>query len=407
MEKTICELFAGVGGFRLGLERSSDKWNTVWANQWEPTRKSQWAYDCYVENFGKDEAINQYSNIDISKVSTEVIPSHSLLVGGFPCQDYSVARTQAKGIKGKKGVLWWDIHRIAKDKQPPFILLENVSRLLKSPSNQRGRDFGIMLSSLNKLGYTVEWRVINAADYGFPQKRRRVFIFASKEDTNYNGIYKENSIDEIITEKGFFASAFPLKVEQKSNISTTKLTNNLVEMTEEFSFEFENAGFQNSGEVFTKDVEPFNLDEDKRMYLQDIMEDNVPKKYFLFKHEIEDWKYMKGAKAEKRTAKNGHKYTFREGAIPFPDPIDRPARTILTSERSKNRSTHIVKDKKTGRLRKLTPIECERLNCFPANWTNTKTVSHSFRYFCMGNALVVGLIEMMGEKLIKIIENEV
>ena len=166
-ENTVVELFAGVGGFNLGLEKSG--WKTIFANQWEPGKKNQWAFDCYNKHF--TESINL--NVDVSTVESKDIPEHELLVGGFPCQDYSVASTLAnsKGIQGKKGVLWWEIYRIATDKRPRFILLENVDRLLKSPAKQRGRDFGIILSCLSSLGYSIEWRVINAADYGFPQRR--------------------------------------------------------------------------------------------------------------------------------------------------------------------------------------------------------------------------------------------
>ena len=194
MKKTVIELFAGVGGLRVGLNDIHDfdnngkaienrDWKFVWANQWEPATTVQHAYDCYVTRFG-----NECSNEDISKVDSKDIPNHTLLCGGFPCQDYSVARSlsKEKGIEGKKGVLFWDIARILKDKETPFFLLENVDRLLKSPSKQRRRDFGIMLRTLSDLGYNVEWRIINAADYGAAQRRRRIFIFGWKKTTKYN-----------------------------------------------------------------------------------------------------------------------------------------------------------------------------------------------------------------------------
>ena len=173
MERTVVELFAGVGGFRCGFNhitfdgnkvKENPNWNFVWANQWEPSTKTQAAYDCYIERFGENSCICE----DIGKVDKSIIPNHTLLVGGFPCQDYSVARSLSneKGIEGKKGVLWWEIAEILETKQPPFVLLENVDRLLRSPSTQRGRDFGIMLRSFLDNGYAVEWRVINAAEYG-------------------------------------------------------------------------------------------------------------------------------------------------------------------------------------------------------------------------------------------------
>ena len=156
----VIELFAGVGGFRLGLEATKG-FEVVWGNQWEPSKKSQDAFDCYSRQF-KDRGI--HSNQDINTVDEKTLLDFkaNLLVGGFPCQDYSVARSLSgeKGIQGKKGVLFWEIVRILKDVRPRYVLLENVDRLLKSPSTQRGRDFSIMLTSLRDLNYTVEWRVL-------------------------------------------------------------------------------------------------------------------------------------------------------------------------------------------------------------------------------------------------------
>ena len=110
---------------------------------------------------------------------------------------------------------------------------------------------------------------------------------------------------------------------------------------------------------------------------------------------------MKGAKRELRTRKDGSTYHYTEGAIPFPDILDRPGRTMLTSEGSVNRSSHLIEDPQTGRLRILTPVECERLNGFPDYWTDTG-MSERQRYFTMGNALVVPLIERMGKRLCEI-----
>lgn len=416
MEFTICELFAGVGGFRVGFERSSADWQTVWANQWEPSKKVQHAFECYKSHFENEGGINEFSNVDIAQVPETSIPNHSVLVGGFPCQDYSVASTGAKGIQGKKGVLWWEIERIVKEKKPPFIILENVDRLLKSPASQRGRDFGIIISCLANEGYSVEWRVINAAEYGFQQRRRRTFIFAVKENTNY---YKELSKEDaysILQDKGFFSSIFKVEkfvpelvgsidlkkeyidLENGDKLDTLKISN-------EFSFPFKNSGVYRDGKVYTVETTPSEMLTEKQITLNDILERNVDEKYILSGDDLEKWTYMKGPKAIERTSKTGHKYVFREGGIAFPDPSDKPARTMLTSEGSKNRSTHVVSDLDTGRLRILTPVECERIQGFPDNWTNTG-MTHSFRYFCMGNALVVNLIEHMGKRLHSIIEKE-
>lgn len=398
MEKTVCELFAGVGGFRVGLERSDSNWKTVWANQWEPSRKSQYAFECYVSHFGKNK---NYINEDIASIDKNDIPDHNLLVGGFPCQDYSVARSGAKGMEGKKGVLWWQIRDILKAKSPKFVLLENVDRLLKSPANQRGRDFGVILACFNDLGYTVEWRVINAAEYGFAQRRRRTFIFACKNNTNYYKTIKDEKLEDVIHKNGFFIEQFDIN----SNINGyyKKFNyNDIYDVSENFKMDFKNAGIMRNGLIYTEEVTPKDI---KYTALNEIVQkDGVDEKYYLGNN-LEKWTYLKGAKDIIRKAGTPHEYHFREGAIAFPDSLDKPARTMLTSEGSLNRSTHVIEDSKSKCYRILTPLETERINGFPDNWTDTG-MPQSFRYFCMGNALVVGLIEKMGERLNEIFEKE-
>ncbi|HCW53179.1 MAG TPA: DNA (cytosine-5-)-methyltransferase [Clostridium sp.] len=409
LEYTICELFAGVGGFRVGFEETSSDWKTVWANQWEPSKKVQHAFECYKSHFEGKGGIDEFSNTDISQVPEEHIPDHTILVGGFPCQDYSVASTGAKGIQGKKGVLWWEIERILKAKRPAFVLLENVDRLLKSPTSQRGRDFGIIISCLANLGYSVEWRVINAAEYGFQQRRRRTFIFAVHNTTRYYNEQMNKSEFDVLQHTGFFSSIF--KVEEFSEEMIKKIDikekydMDILEISNNFAFEFKNSGVYRNGVISTVETTPSQLIQERQLTLRDIMEESVDEKFYLVGEDLEKWTYMKGPKAIERTSKTGHKYMFREGGIAFPDPIDKPARTMLTSEGSKNRSTHVVTDIETGKLRLLTPLECERINGFPDNWTDTG-MTQSFRYFCMGNALVVDLIKEMAKKIHKIIEEE-
>lgn len=401
----VVELFAGVGGFRVGLERCSSQFETVWASQWEPGQAGQWAYKCYCQRFGEKA---NCSNEDIATVINDV-PEHDLLVGGFPCQDYSVAHTGAQGIEGKKGVLWWSIDKIIKLRHPKFVLLENVDRLLKSPAKQRGRDFGIILRCLNDEGYCVEWRVINAADYGNAQRRRRVFIFATRRDTYHFGFntkvttitdaFKESAF-EWISEKGFFAKTFPVEAVHNADkkFSFCSLTGytDLVDVTEEFKAPFFNSGLMVDGMVYSEEMTPKFIEP---TVLDRIVEEGpVAEKYYIKGEAYEKWKYLKGAKKIERTAKTGFSYMFSEGPIAFPDPLDRPGRTMLTSEGTLNRSSHIIEDKTTKQLRILTPIECERLNGFPDDWTNTGMPERQ-RYFIMGNALVVPLITKMGEEI--------
>ena len=412
MKKTVIELFAGVGGFRVGLNDihgfdnngkaiENRDWKFVWANQWEPATTVQHAYDCYVTRFG-----NECSNEDISKVDSKDIPDHALLCGGFPCQDYSVARSlsKEKGIEGKKGVLFWDIARILKDKETPFFLLENVDRLLKSPSKQRGRDFGIMLRTLSDLGYNVEWRIINAADYGAAQRRRRIFIFGWKKTTKYNENIDYIGPKYLITQEGLFAKAFPINQEDsKYKYIDLSLYEDTVDMTKNFKAEFENSGIMISGKVWTRKVTPIY---EEPITIAQIREKRKGlDKYILTGEKLEKFEYFRGGKKILRKRPDGTEYYYSEGSMSEYDSLDLPGRTMLTSEGSVNRSTHIIPDKETGKLRLLTPIEAERLQSFPDDWTNTG-MPENRRYFMMGNALVTKVIDRVEPVLREIIEHE-
>ncbi len=415
MEKTVIELFAGVGGFRVGLNNITkiDKkghaiengpFTFVWANQWEPSTKTQHAFDCYNLRFPSEDN----SNVDISKIDKNSIPNHTLLTGGFPCQDYSVAHTLSKahGIEGKKGVLWWQINDILKAKKPPFVLLENVDRLVKSPAKQRGRDFGIMLRCLSEQGYAMEWRIINAADYGHPQRRRRIFIFAFHESTKYYKQIQQFSAFEIISSKGLFSTQFPIEdFEAKSlkEYNFKKGFKDLVAVSNKFQARFENSGYMINDKVYTVKTtsvlsKPVNL---KKI----IEKKSVDEHYFLNETQRKKFEYLRGSKKIPRKDKNGFEYIYSEGSMSPYDALSLPARTMLTSEGTINRSTHIVMDSNENRLRILTPIECERINQFPDNWTNSG-MPEKRRYFMMGNALVCGIIQKIGKAISSIIDNE-
>jgi len=408
--KTI-ELFAGVGGFRIGLERASKDFKVVWSNQWEPSTKIQHASDIYRARF----TVANHSDVDIARVIDEdfkSIPDHDLLVGGFPCQDYSVARTLKKssGIQGKKGVLWWSIHAILKNKTnpPKYLMLENVDRLLKSPVSQRGRDFAIMLSSLSELGYIVEWRVINAADYGMPQRRKRVYIMAYKSDSDIGKEIKQlKSPVDWITDKGVMQDAFPMNdnpIPSKPDKyfvidrDLDKITNDTKAYTSK-DRPFGTIGIMINREVYTDSATAEEY-KGKTQTLGSILEDekDVPTEFFISKADLEKWVYLKGAKKEERTASSGHVYHYSEGPVTFPDALERASRTIITGEGGKgaSRFKHVV-ETPSGRLRRLTPVELERLNMFPDN--HTEGATDAKRAFFMGNALVVGVVEKLGKSL--------
>ncbi len=417
---TVAELFAGVGGFRLGLEGYKDPSNkannlpkagtfkTIWANQWEPpgSPTRQFAANCYRTHFGNDSVVNE----DINKVLNEYeqglrdIPSVDMVVGGFPCQDYSVAKplSQSGGIEGKKGVLWWDIYKFLKiqlDKSPEnaeWCLLENVDRLLKSPASQRGRDFAIILSCLASLGYCVEWRVVNSAAYGFSQRRKRVYILA-RRNANWELSARLFS--------GIMSRAFPFNPMGK--ISYIDIPKDPFVTTKEFNSErsktspFLDAGVMVGNRVITCKVEEVYKGQFKT--LGDILspENEVPENYFVDSSQLYRWEYLKGSKREERTNKHtGQTYFYSEGSMAFPDLLTNPSRTILTGEggASPSRFKHIIKVGE--RYRRLVPDELDQLQGFPKGWTNTG-MSDNNRAFCMGNALVVGVVNRIGKEIYK------
>lgn len=413
----ILELFAGVGGFRIGLENADkDYFQTKWANQWEPSRKSQDAFEVYDLHFPDSENIN----ISISDIPDEKFAEMNpeMIVGGFPCQDYSVARSKKneQGIEGKKGVLFWEIIRATRITKPKYLILENVDRLLKAPSKQRGRDFAIMLTAFNNLGYSVEWRVINAAEYGRSQRRRRVFFFVYRNDTtfaqkldkqfeNTETVFNENRYDEYLFHSGLFATQFPIKSKPIKNRQVYyELANDIIEVSDNFTGTVWNTGVMRHGKYYSIDTQcdykgqPITLGE----ILQD--EKDVPKKYFLTDPaKLEKFQYLRGPKKIERTSADGHTYTYSEGGMSPTDDLNLPGRTMLTSEGTVNRSTHFINV--NNRYRLITPVEAERLQDFPDDWTKQKKladgsivdVSDKMRMFFMGNALVTEIVRKIGE----------
>lgn len=499
----VAELFAGVGGFRLGLE--GEDFEVVFSNQWEPDEKAQWASKIYVDRFGSEG----HSNDDIHKIAldeselTETIqreiPEHDMLVGGFPCQDYSVARTISGelGIKGEKGKLWIPIRNIIQNirdsnnqRTIKIVLLENVPRLLNSPAKARGRNFALILHELLKMSYHVEWRVINAADYGMPQQRRRVFIMAYR-NSNYgtpdiNG--KPNfgcrsagrfgpmsrwllgSEDRSINsnwEKGPFATAFPcdgdlikepqflpadidaLKGKKKSPFGKAGYAWKKKKHT------MPDGTIRSDVYMFwtTKSIEP-KYDGDE-IHLGDILEKEVDPNYWINdKDKIKMYRYIKGEQKEWRIRKadrmdaegidagdgnlwdlyqrctKGYNrkywddsrsnpayikglelkiiYDYSAGAMAFPDSLGKASRTIVTAEigKSVSRMRHVIEyPKGSKKFRGLVPIELERLNMFPDDWTKYDGISDSRRGFLMGNALVVDIVRRLSKPIANLIRS--
>lgn len=453
----IFSMFDGVGGFIVGLDNSNKNFSkpyfeTTFANQFEPSRKSQDAFEVGLRNF---PTIN-HSNQDITKVPNSYFEKMknagvNLIVGGFPCQDYSVARSKKHelGIEGKKGVLFWEIVRAVNHIKPEYLILENVDRLLKSPSSQRGRDFAIMLGAFNQLGYSVEWRVINAADYGRSQRRRRVFFFVYRNDTDFakaidesfsnqysstdteTSLYDVNQYNDYIFSEGLFARQFPVESSAIKNRYYSDMLSQvsrdsedyIVDISDKFTGTIWNSGVMRHGKYFTIDTKPVDegaktlgdvVSEAKRYYISKYGKKSYEEyiETFVIKDEtkIEKFKYLRGSKKIERTTPDGHKWIYSEGGMSDVDELNLPARTMLTSEGTVNRSTHFLKHGERFRL--ITPIEAELLQDFPPDWTKYKTqsdgttreVSDRMRMFFMGNALVTGIVERIGLELAQLVE---
>ena len=425
----IFSMFDGVGGFIVGLENSSKEiFKTLYSNQYEPSRKIQDAYEVGLYRFPNMEHIGT----DVALIPNEKFEEMrkngvDMIVGGFPCQDYSVARSKKNelGIEGKKGVLFWEIIRATEVIKPKYLILENVDRLLKAPSSQRGRDFAVMLAAFNELGYSVEWRVINAADYGRAQRRRRVFFFVFRNDTKWgerlHKTYESNLPKKATTEErlaqyqsyifadGLFGRQFPVKdMAVKKRINANHLIGDIAEVSETFKDgKFWNSGLMTNGYYYTIETDPIV---ENPITMGDIVvpEDTVDAKYYITGEKLEKFKYLRGAKKITRTSADGHEYTYAEGGMSEYDSLELPGRTMLTSEGSVNRSTHLLKI--NGNYRLITPIEAERLQDFPDDWTKFKLnakgeveeVSDRMRMFFMGNALVTGIVKRIGDELQKI-----
>jgi DNA (cytosine-5)-methyltransferase 1 len=426
------ELFAGVGGFRLGLEAvHGSPFKVVLSNQFEPSRKRQHASEIYRARWPDDAHINE----DIFKVleSEDGVrairaASPDVLVGGFPCQDFSIAKPLSKslGLAGRKGVLWWAIAKLLQqrmqDAEPvKYLILENVDRLLSSPASCRGRDFAVILSTLHSLGYAVEWRVVNAADYGNAQRRRRVFIVAYHRSTDMYRKMREKGLTSATS--GWLThtvlnDALPCVPRNPLDGIAPALSLRSDPFDEQMHYQplsngrsrFANCGLMLDGDVRTFAVDAADINDFSEftghaqpLTLADIVSKTgpIPTSFHIKPEDEDKWRAAKAAKSVPRTT-NGFTYNYSEGAMLFPDPLDRPARTIITSEggTTATRTKHAIREA-GGLLRRLVPEELEALNGFPRGFTAHPGVTDVTRAMLMGNALVAPIIRRIGEALYK------
>jgi DNA (cytosine-5)-methyltransferase 1 len=431
----VMELFAGVGGFHMGLEQVNQQrfaqglspaFEVVWANQWEPASRVQHAAQVYQARWGLSPVNRNLFEVleDTQELDRLDSLAPDVLVGGFPCQDFSVAKplSQSHGLEGVKGVLWWGIHRLLDIRQQAgkaiqMVILENVDRLLSSPGRCKGRDFAVILASLQALGYAVGWQVVNAADYGCAQRRRRVFIVAVHQSSLHYQCWKQG-LDEApmdwLTSASPMCRGFPVKPDGKlMRLTLAEVAAHALDQN--FSGPSTRTPFLKAGVCIEGNIWTMNVRADFGWMGQLLTEIGtaqtigqvvtktifVPDKYFIAQSDLPKWRYVKGSKSEPRVSKSGYAYEFSEGALPFPEPLDRPSRTVLTSEvgASASRTRHVV-EHPDGRLRRLTPEEVEELMGFPRGFTLLPGISDARRGFLMGNALLPILVARLGRAIV-------
>jgi len=376
MNFTFIEMFSGIGGFRLGLERSG--WKCIWAND-----NNKYVNKIYRIQFGYGELIDG----DIRKIKTEEIPEHTLLTAGFPCPSFSLAG-EKKGFEDPRGRLFFEICRVIKDKNPLLLLLENVKGILY---NKKGETFRVVLSNLEELGYDVEWQVLNSKYFGVPQTRERVFIigylrgrctrkiFPIKE--SYDTILKQNKEQQEYRRdrKGIgIEVSYRVGVRKKDMASCldTKYSKGLPAL-----------GQPRMGVLESKAYSVHNI-------------------YGGFKEE--EPRITEELAPTIRTPKGGGHlpHVMILGNNPHVGKLvgdrDKPSISIkkeafcLSSNPMSDRRQMIISEDML-RIRKFTPVECERLQGFPDGWT--RWLSDHQRYIALGNAVTVNVTEYLGKKL--------
>jgi DNA (cytosine-5)-methyltransferase 1 len=316
----ICELFCGIGGFRLGLENASSKFKTIYANELD-----KWAASIYRHHWSDDTLQEK----DIKNLRAEDLPDFDLLVGGFPCQSFSVAGKR-RGMQDSRGMLFYEILRIAKAKQPKMLFLENVSGLL---SIEHGRVFETMLRALAELGYFCEWKVLDSQFFGVPQQRRRLFIVAHTPTHGGGGT--------TVFPIGNSSSVYFEKAGEQKVCSTIM------------------ASYPNRGGGGTYIVQP------------------------------------------RPNAKSEDQFRVYANSVP----------TLMARMGTGGGNVPLVLHADQG-MRRLTCIECERLQGFPDNWTLTGlttrgeqiNISNTQRYKTLGNAVTVNVIAEVGKLILDFIE---
>ena len=374
------DLFAGIGGFRYGLQKveiesesSSDHesgasqhgqraFHCVWSNEWD-----KYASQIYKKHYGECDTR------DIRTVDTKDIPDHDLLCAGFPCQSFSIAGKRL-GFEDTRGTMFFEIARIIRDKRPRYFLLENVKGLL---SHDEGKTFQTILGVLSDLGYEYQWQVLNSKNFGVPQNRERVFIVGHLRETSRPEVFPIGESYSISHQTKYAEQA------GRSRISST--------------IDARYGSLRNAGETYLHYIGGIRGKRD--MWLKD---DKQNSRNFSQGQRVYSSDGIASTIAGNAGGLGGKTGLY---AIPVltPDRMEKrqngrrfkndgdPAFTLTSQDK------HGVYDGLN--IRRLTPVECERLQGFPDNWT--EGISDTQRYKCLGNAVTTLVITEIGRKLIQ------
>jgi len=347
---TFIDLFSGIGGFRLGLKKSSERYRCVWSCDWDKHANRIYRY-----RFGEK---NHYAG-DIGQVDASSIPDHDVLCAGFPCQAFSFAGRR-KGFEDTRGTLFFDIARIAEAKKPALLLLENVKGLL---SVQKGYCFARILQTLDELGYWVEWQVLNSKYFGVPQSRERVFIIGHLRGKRTKQVFP-------LGEAGEKSIGTQEKVRGKRQQAIA--TQNLIEV----------------GNIFSKKAA------DGRVYDPAGLSPSL--RGFSF-----GWSKPKILERPLHLVQYGKMHSQK------PQRYDEVAHTVRQDLSRNIKKPHYPVLLPDMRIRRLTPTECERLQGFPDGWTawglengRRVKISDSRRYRLLGNAVTVNVVEFLGRLIL-------
>jgi len=326
------DLFAGVGGFHLGIERSGQNGYTcVYSNEWD-----RYANSVYRRHYEECDIR------DIREVAADKIPDHELIVGGFPCQAFSVAGNRG-GFSDTRGTLFFEIMRIAKQKRTPYLLLENVKGLL---SHDKGKTFDTMLRAMDELGYDAQWQVLNSKHW-VPQNRERIFIVGYLRGQPRPQVFPLGESD---------GGGSQSQVRQAKDISGT-------------------ITIKNQSPQWQFDASTTLIDMAYR--------NREPRAYTTHAPAVRD--YGSGGNKMPMVTRQPLKFLGRNQkniAGDYSYAVD----TMSTN------GLNIA-----GKIRRLTPIECERLQSFPDDWTKLgadgEEISDTQRYKMMGNAVTTKVVQ--------------